>query len=134
MNAAQMGYYHNQQIDFSGLWYGRAAFEYSPTPWMRMILNYLYIGDTSEGTPGNFTPKFAAAPTTKIVNSPKGARQDKDEDSVGQEINLITTLNIYKNFVYNIGLYYFVAGDVFDSPTTDAKPSYGANTKLVYAF
>ena len=32
MNAAQMGYYHNRQLDFSGMWYGRANFEYSPTP------------------------------------------------------------------------------------------------------
>jgi len=137
MNAAQIGYYHNNQIDFSGMWYGRAAFEYSPTPWMRMILNYLYIGDTSEGSPGTFRPKFASATAplvNKPVNSPRGARQDKDEDFVGHEINLITTFTIYKNFVYNVGLYYFIAGDVFDSPTTDAKPSYGANTKLVYAF
>ena len=134
MNAAQMGYYHNQQIDFSGVYYARAAFEYSPTPWMRMIFNYLYLGDSSEGTPGTFTPKFSGTPTTKIVNSPKGARQDVDEDYIGQEINLITTFNIYKNFVYNIGLYYFVAGDVFDSATQNAKDSYGINTKLQYAF
>jgi hypothetical protein len=139
MNAAQIGYYHNNQIDFSGLYYGRAAFEYSPTAWLRFILNYLYIGDTSEGTPGTFRPKFASqaagSPTfSKIVNSPKGSRQDKDEDFVGHEINLITTINIYKNFVYNIGLYYFIAGDVFDTATRSAEDSYGINTKLNYAF
>ncbi len=134
MNAAQIGYYHNQQIDFSGMWYGRAAFEFSPTPWLRMILNYLYIGDTSKGNPGTFLSKISNTNLTKVVNSPKGARQDKDEDFVGQEINLITTFNIYKNFVYNVGIYYFLPGDVFDTATKDADASYGVNTKLVYAF
>jgi len=134
MNAAQMGYYHNNQIDFSGMWYGRAAFEYSPTAWVRMILNYLYIGDTSEGNPGTKVYKVSNALGPKIVNSPKGARQDKDEDFVGHEINLITTFNIYKNFVYNVGLYYFIPGGVFDSATRNAEDSYGINTKLNYAF
>jgi hypothetical protein len=134
MNAGQIGYYHNQQIDFSGMWYGRGAFEYSPTAWLRMILNWLYIGDTSQGGTGTTFYKFAGANGPKIVNSPKGSRQDKDENYVGQEINLITTVNIYKNFVYNIGLYYFIAGDVWDRPDKSAKDSYGINTKLNYAF
>jgi hypothetical protein len=134
MNAAQIGYYHNQQIDFSGMWYGRAAFEYSPTAWVRFILNYLYIGDTSKGNPGTFTSKISNATQTKVVNSPKGSRADKDEDFVGHEINLITTFNIYKNFVYNVGIYYFLPGEVFDTPTRDADASYGFNTKLNYAF
>jgi hypothetical protein len=134
MNAAQMGYYHNMQIDFSGMWYGRAAFEYSPTAWLRFILNYLYIADTSKGNPGTFTDKVSGTSRTKVVNSPKGARQDKDEDFIGHEINLITTVNIYKNFVYNIGLYYFIAGDVWDTATKNADDSYGINTKLVYSF
>jgi hypothetical protein len=134
MNAAQIGYYHNNQIDFSGLWYGRAAFEFSPTAWLRFILNYLYIGDTSKGTPGTFISKSTNASATKVVNSPRGSRQDVDEDFVGHEINLITTFNIYKNFVYNVGLYYFLPGAVFDTATKDADASYGINTKLNYAF
>jgi hypothetical protein len=135
MNAAQIGYYHDREIDFSGLYYGRFAFEYSPTAWVRFILNYLYIGDTSKGSPGTYSPKInPGASVTKVVNSPKGSRQDVDEDFVGHEINLITTLNIYKGFVYNIGIYYFLPGEVWDSPTKDAEASYGINTKLVYAF
>ena len=134
MNAAQMGYYHNFQIDFSGMWYGRGAFEFSPTPWVRMILNYLYIGDTSKGTPGTFVNKVSNTTMSKVVNSAKGSRQDEDKSFIGQEINLITTLNIYKNFVYNVGLYYFIAGDVWDTKTLQGKDSYGINTKLQYAF
>jgi hypothetical protein len=133
MNAAQMGYYHNHDIDFSGMWYGRANVEYSPLAWLRMNLNYLYIGDTSSGSTGTTTyPIGSVGP--KIVNSPVGSRQDADKNDVGQEINLITTLTIYKNFVYNIGLYYFIPGSVFDLNGKDAENSYGINTKLVYAF
>jgi hypothetical protein len=123
MNAAQIGYYHDRDIDFSGMWYGRVNFEYSPTAWLRFNLNYLYIGDTSTGTDG-----------LAGINSPLGSRTDKDEDFIGHELNLITSINIYKGFVYHIGLYYFVPGEVFDSPTKDADASYGINTKLVYAF
>jgi len=53
---------------------------------------------------------------------------------VGHEINLITTFNIYKNFVYNVGIYYFIPGDVYDTPTKGADASWGLNSKLNYAF
>jgi len=124
MNASQIGYYHERNLAFMGMWYGRANFEYSPLPWLRFNLNYLYIGDTSKGT----------ADGTKTVNSPLGARKDKDEDYVGSELNLITNITIYPGFVYNIGIYYFSPGDVYDTATKSADASYGINTKLVYSF
>lgn len=136
MNAAQMGYYHNRDLEFSGMWYGRANFEYSPLAWLRFNLNYLYIGDTSTGHPGLTNYKISAPGVLlpKIINSPSGSRQDKDESFIGHEINLITTVTIYQGFVYNIGLYYFIPGPVFDMNNKDADSSYGINTKLVYAF
>jgi hypothetical protein len=139
MNASHIGYSHNRELNFGGFWYGRANFEYSPTAWVRMNLNYLYIGDTGKGTPGSYSatqrnPFTKATSGTKAVNTPVGSRTDKDEDFVGHEINLITSLNIYKNFVYHIGIYYFIPGDVYDTPTKDADASYGINTKLNYAF
>jgi hypothetical protein len=141
MNASQMGYYNNINIGFMGMSYYRANFEYSPTSWIRMNLNYLYIEDTSKGTPN--AP--GTATITKIVNSPQGARQDVDSRKIGQEINLITTLNIYKNFVYNIGIAYFLPGDVYDIKagglgvasgvqSKSADNAWAFNTKLVYAF
>jgi hypothetical protein len=139
MNAAQMGYYHNRQGAYAGFWYGRANVEYSPLTWVRMNLNFLYIGDTDKGTPGN-----GISPTTRLyglktVNTPVGARQDVDKSYVGSELNLITTLRIYQNFDYNIGLYGFFPSDMFDQVQSNgqvskAQTSYGLNTKLVYAF
>ncbi|MCX5914395.1 MAG: hypothetical protein NTV04_20990, partial [Deltaproteobacteria bacterium] len=134
MNASQMGYYHNRNIEFSGMWYGRANFEYSPTPWVRFNLNYLYIGDTSSGNPGTIVSRISGLPQTKIVNSAVGATQARDEDALGQEINLITTLNIYKGFVYNIGIACFLPGDAYKLTNGSVDPAWAINSKLVYAF
>jgi hypothetical protein len=132
MNAAQIGYYHNRQALFSGFEYYRANFEYSPTAWVRMNLNYLYIQDTSKGTPN--------AAGTKVVNSGIGMRQDQDSRKVGSEINLITTFNIHKGLVYNVGIAVFLPGDAYNvasAPGINAKSAenaYAFNTKLIYAF
>jgi hypothetical protein len=139
MNAAQMGYYHMRNNEFTGFWYGRANVEYSPLTWLRLNLNYLYIGDTNSGSPGIGISPFNRLATTKLVNSPVGARTDSDKNYVGSELNLINTLTIYKNFQWNIGLYGFWPSDMFDrySGTTkiqSAEFSYGCNTKMVYAF
>jgi hypothetical protein len=139
MNAAQLGYYHERNLAFMGMWYGRANFEYSPLAWLRLNLNYLYIGDTSKGTPGSYSaselnPFTKAASGVKQVNSPIASRQDEDKSDVGQEINLITTLNIYKNFDYYIGLAVFLPGSMYDTPTKSADTTYAINTKLIYAF
>jgi len=128
MNSPEIGYQHNKQSSFGGFWYGRATFEYSPTKWVLFNFNYLYIGDTSTGS----------ASGTK--NSPTGATQVVDKDFVGQEINLITYINIYKGLGYNIGLATFIPGDVYDTynasgaKTRSAETAYAINTRLRYDF
>jgi hypothetical protein len=134
MNASQIGYYHNRQLDFSGMWYGRANFEYSPAAWVRFNLNYLYIGDTSSGQAGTITSKISGPGATKIVNSQRGSYQGQDRDSVGQEINLITTFNIYQNFVWNVGIAAFLPGDVYEFPNRAIDTAWAFNSKLQYAF
>jgi len=153
MNAAQMGYYHQRNSAFQGFWYGRANVEYSPLTWLRMNFNYLYIGDNYSGSPfqsganngvSPFT-RVAYTAATKIVNGPVGARQDKDLNYVGSEINVITTIRIYQNFDYNIGLAMFLPSTMYDRVAATAIPnqfqviqgaqtSYAVNTKLIYAF
>jgi hypothetical protein len=134
MNASQMGYYHNRNIEFSGMGYARANFEYSPAAWLRFNLNYLYIWDNSSGSPGTTIYRMSGLPGTKIVNSPMGTTQAKDEDYLGQEINLITTFNIYKGFVYNIGIAAFLPGDAYKLPNGSVDPAFAVNSKLIYAF
>ena len=123
-NMAELGNQHQKQLDFGGLWYGRANVNYSPLPWLNLSANYLYIGDTSKGT----------ADGVKTVNSPTGARKDKDEDFVGHEINLITKLKIYQNFTYNIGLGVFLPGAVYSSATQSAENAWAVNTGMQLVF
>jgi len=47
---------------------------------------------------------------------------------------LIGSFKIYKNFTYTAGFGYFMAGDVFDSPTKDADAGWSVKSKLLYAF
>jgi hypothetical protein len=124
MNFSQFGNQHQKQGLFGGMYYGRLNGIFSPMPWIQLSGNYLYIGDTSKGTPG----------AGKVVNSPTGARTDKDEKFIGHEINLITTLKIYQNFTYNIGLGYFIPGGVYDTATKNADNAWAVNTGMQLAF
>lgn len=123
MNAGDIGYYHHKNLAFMGMGYGRVQVDFSPLEWLRLNFNYLYIIDTSKGTDGKAG-----------INSPAGSRTDKDEDTIGQEINLITTFKIYKNFVYNLGIAYFLPGDVYDTATLSAGNAWAVNSKLNFAF
>jgi hypothetical protein len=137
MASGVLGYQHNKETSFDGFWYGRLTAEYAPAKWVNLIFNYLYIGDTSSGTPG--VDKYG---TVKIVNSPttSGVSQAKDNSNVGQEINVIAKINIYKGFGYNIGLAYFIPGDVYDlydaagNKTKSAEAAWAFNTRLRYDF
>jgi hypothetical protein len=124
---ADFMYYAGKQLYAAGLWYGRLNVEYNPTPWVNLNFNYLYIGDTSKGTPGG----------TKVVNmisGPTTARQDKDEDYVGSELNAIAKIKIYEGLYYNIGFGYFLPGDVYDSSTKSADSAWSLLTCLRYFF
>jgi hypothetical protein len=132
MASGVIGYQHNIQSDYGGFWYGRLFGTYSPTKWLQLIANYLYIGDTSTGNPANVG-------TGGNINSPTGARQVKDEDFVGHEINVIAKLNIYPGFTYTMGLATFLPGDMYASYTGTTKTkspeqAWAFNTRLIYNF
>jgi len=132
MNFGELGNQHNIQGDFAGFWYGRANVNYSPLAWLNLNFNYLYIGDTSKGTPGTGIDPITQVSGTKKVNS--AGRTDADKDFVGHEINLITKLRIYANFTYNIGIAYFIPGDVFDSPAKTADAAWAVNSGMQLVF
>jgi len=74
MNAAQIGYSTTIRSDFSGMWYGRAAFEYSPTAWSAHDPELPCTSATHfRRDPGTKVYKVSNALGPKIVNSPKGA-------------------------------------------------------------
>ncbi len=120
-------YTAGKQLYASGLYYGRVNVEYNPTPWVNLNFNYLYIGDTSKGTPG-------VGKVVNMISGPTSARQDKDEDYVGSELNVIAKIKIYEGLYYNIGLAYFMPGDVYKSTFQDPDNAYSVLTCLRYFF
>jgi hypothetical protein len=123
---------YGYQDDFWGTWYANVNAEYNPTPWLKLVANYLYIGDTANGSPANAS---ASNPINGPSTSNIGARQDADKDQIGQEINLIASLQIYKGFIYNIGFGYFFPGDVFEQPNQGSLSNgYALMSRLIYAF
>lgn len=122
MNFSEFGNQHNIQGGFEGLYYLRANANLNVTKATNLSFNYLYIGDTSSGTPG----------TGKKVNSV--GRQDLDKEFVGHELNLITKFRLYPNMTFNVGLGYFIPGDVYDNPSRKAENIYGINTGLQLSF
>ncbi len=129
-------YYGFRQLNPGGLWFGRANVEYSPLAWLKLGVNYLYIGDTSKGS-------LAVQPATGMTNNTTFlSRTDADKDQVGQEINLIATLRIYNNLTYMIGYGYFITGDMFKGAVPGARltgnnpgdNAWNLMTNLKYAF
>lgn len=120
-------YTHGKQLYASGLWYGRLNVEYNPTPWVNLNFNYLYIGDNTKGTPG-------AGKTVNMISGPTSARQDKDEDSVGSELNAIAKIKVYESLYYNLGFGYFLPGNVYDASDKSADNGWIAISCLRYFF
>jgi hypothetical protein len=120
-------YTGQKQLDFAGLWYGRVNFEYNPVAWLNLNFNYLYIGDTRAGTPG-------AGKVVNLIANPASARQDKDEDFVGHEVNVLAKIQIYKGLSYNLGFGYFFPGDVYDASNKSADDAWTFQTCLRYFF
>jgi len=135
MAFSDLGYQSNRQYSPTGMYYGRLNLEYAPLAWLNLNFNYLYIGDTTKGTPGAGTSAYTKlAVTAKTVNSPSGARTDKDADQVGQEINVFATLKIYEPLLYTIGFGYFFPGEVYNTTTKSAENAWSFCSRLVYAF
>ncbi len=122
MNFSEFGNQHNIQGDFGGLYYLRANANLNVTKATNLSFNYLYIGDTSSGTPG----------AGKKVNSV--GRQDQDKDFVGHELNIITKFRLYPNMTFNVGLGYFIPGDIYDNAARKAENLYAINTGLQLSF
>jgi len=107
----ELTYYGYKQLDPGGLWYARANVEYSPLSWLNLGANYFYIGNTGTGT-----------------TNPVGGRTDQAKAYAGSEINLITTLKIYENFIYKIGMGLFLPGDCYTTPATSTVAERTADT------
>jgi hypothetical protein len=103
------------------------------TPWYKVTLQGLYIGDTTKH--GN-TLGDAVKGTTW------GNWSNRDDKTIGFELDLIQDIQIYKNLKWSIGAGILFAGDALDQCVNEAvvprnkgpKDPWILATKLRYDF
>jgi hypothetical protein len=122
---------------YGGTWFAKLFFGYKVTPWYKVSLEGLYIGDTTKN--GN---TFGDAVKNRGLI---GDAHRRDDDTIGWELNLINEINIYKNLKWDIAGGYLWAGDALDQGVRNLtntefvgnkgpKNPWGVFTKLRYTF
>jgi hypothetical protein len=116
---------------YGGTWFAKLYGQYKPTPWYRITLFGMYIGDTTKH--GN-----RIGDAVNIDGTPR------DDKSIGWEIGLFNDIQIYRNLQLRAGGGYLFAGKAFDyhdlrtgAPTnTNASPAnpWALAVKLLYVF
>lgn len=113
-----------------GTWAARLHGSYKATPWYKVTLQGLYIGDTTKN--GN------SIGTARV--SPFGAGNLRDDKTIGWELDLINEIQIYKNLSLKVAGGVLFPGNAMDyfvnaaNPDVSPKNPYVFLTKLVYTF
>jgi hypothetical protein len=116
---------------YGGFWFLKAYANFKPTPWYRLTLVGMYIGDTTKN--GN-----------TMGNAVTYAGTPRDDKELGWEGMLINDIQIYKNLQFRFGAAYLWAGKAFDqverrdgwTGCTNISPHnpWAIATKLLYQF
>jgi hypothetical protein len=110
-----------------GIWFAKLYGSYKVTPWYKVVLQGLYIGDTTKN--GN---TFGTA-----VKHNGTLRDDK---TVGWELDLINNISVYKNLVWDVCFGVMKAGDALEfknsGDNTNDKPGtpWVVSTRFTYSF
>jgi hypothetical protein len=111
-----------------GTWVAKLYASVKATPWYKVTLQGLYIGDTTKH--GN-----------TLSQGRKWGGELRDDKTIGWEFDLINEIQIYKNLKWSIGAGILFAGDALRQEGSGvAKPSYAPKdpwivaTKLRYDF
>lgn len=109
-----------------GTWMGKLYGSFKATPWYKVTLQGLYIGDTTKN--GNTVGTARKADGTTL----------RDDKSIGWEVDLINEIQIYKNLKYTIGAGILFPGDglrYWDGTGNDKpKTPWAVLTNLTYTF
>lgn len=121
---------------FGGTWFAKLYGSAKLTPWYKVTLNALYIGDTTRhgDTFGNSIKAGApfAYPTNQVWL--------KDNDSIGWEFDIVNEIWIYQNLRFFMGFGYLIAGRALDirqgTALWNVSPSnpWAFRTRLQYTF
>jgi hypothetical protein len=128
--AVNHNYNQSSKGAFGGTWFAKLAGSYKVTPWYKVTLQGLYIGDTTDN--GN-----------TFGNARKSNGNLRDDDTIGVELDLLNEFEIYKNLSFKIFGGYLFAGEAmnFDTTTngvrdanTNIKNPWAIRTRLMYTF
>lgn len=111
-----------------GTWMGKLYGSFKATPWYKVTLQGLYIGDTTKN--GNTVGTARKADGVTL----------RDDKTIGWEVDLINEIQIYKNLTYAIGAGVLFPGDGLRywnaTTSTNDKPKtpWAVIGKLTYTF
>jgi hypothetical protein len=111
---------------WGGTWFAKLFAGFKATPWYKISLEVLYVGDTTKN--GN-----------TLGNAQKANGQPRDDKTIGWEFDLINAFEIYKNLKYEVGLGYLLPGDALDQlgaygENASFKDPWILASRLVYEF
>ena len=89
---------------FGGTWFAKLAGSYKITPWYKVTLQGLYIGDTTKN--GN-----------TFGNALKSDGTPRDDKTIGIEIDWLNEFEIYKNLTFKLFGGYMFAGEAMNMNT-----------------
>ena len=96
-----------------GLWYGKLYGSFKATPWYKVTLAALYIGDTTKN--GNTIGNARKADNVTL----------RDDKEIGWEFDLYNEFQIYKNLKYTVAGGFMTKGDgleFYSAATGNVKP------------
>ena len=131
--AAGSGYLGSSPFAFArgygGTWAAKLYGSYRATPWYKIIMQGLYIGDTTKH--GN---------TIGTAQKSAVAGDLRDDNTIGWELDLINEVQIYKNLKFFLAGGVLFAGDAMDyyvnaaNPAVSPKNPWAIFTALKYSF
>ncbi len=122
-----LNYTQMHRGSIGGTWIAKLYGSYKATPWYKVTIAGLYIGDTTKN--GN-----------TIGNARTAAGLPRDDKTIGFEFDLINEISIYKNLKWDIGLGYIFAGDALEyynyatGRNKEGKDPWALVTRLTYTF
>jgi hypothetical protein len=111
-----------------GIWWAKLYGSVKPTPWYKVTLQGLYIGDTTKN--GN---------TLGTARKSDGVTL-RDDKGIGWELDLINEFNVYKNLKFDVAAGVLFRGDgleMWDPVTADNdkfRLPWAFTTRLTYSF
>ncbi len=130
MGYSAMNYSQMARGAIGGTWIAKLYGSVKATPWYKVTLSGIYIGDTTKN----------ANTWGSARKSPGLSTIPRDDKTIGFELDLINQINIYNNLRWDIGLGYIFAGDALDyfsfakGKNISADNPWALVTRLTYTF